>query len=95
MSENSKNYLKIKETKNLKKLQEETSINSPSRLNETNIIQSNEKTNINLQVKNEKFKFKDHYKNKGNVYMFLFDENGTPKIVIGPHCKKRKFNYNI
>ena len=94
MSENSKNYLKIKETKNLKKLQEETSINSPSRLNETNIIQSNEKTNINLQVKNEKFKFKGHYKNKGNIHMFLFDENGIPKIVIGPHCKKWKYNYN-
>lgn len=26
---------------------------------------------------------------KGNTLMFFFDENGSPKIVIGPHCKKR------
>ena len=24
----------------------------------------------------------------GNTYMFFFDKNGSPLIVIGPHCKK-------
>ena len=28
---------------------------------------------------------------KGNTYMFLFDKNGSPKIVIGLHCKKIKY----
>ena len=93
MAENPKKYLKIKETENLKNLQEETSINSPIRLNETNVSQNNEK--INIQIKNEIFKFKNHYKNKGNIHMFLFDQNGIPKIVIGPHCKKWKYNYNF
>ena len=93
MAENPKKYLKIKETENLKNLQEETSINSPVGLNETNISQNNEK--INIQIKNEIFKFKNHYKNKGNIHKFLFEQNGIPKIVIGPHCKKWKYNYNF
>ena len=29
---------------------------------------------------------------EGNTIMYFFDKNGSPKIVIGPHCKK---NNNI
>lgn len=29
---------------------------------------------------------------QGNTVMYFFDKNGSPKIVIGPHCKK-KYNY--
>ena len=28
---------------------------------------------------------------KGNTSMYFFDQNGSPKIVIGPHCKKRYY----
>ena len=24
---------------------------------------------------------------RGNTFMYFFDKNGSPKIVIGPHCK--------
>ena len=27
---------------------------------------------------------------RGNTFMHFFDKNGSPKIVIGPHCKKIK-----
>jgi len=87
MDKNSKKFLKIKETERLKKFEEENSINSPTRLNETNIIPDQEKSDIKIPVKNDEFKHKNHYRNKGNVHMFLYDENGIPKIVIGPHCK--------
>ena len=33
----------------------------------------------NIKIKNR----------RGNTFMYFFDENGSPKIVIGPHCKKR------
>ena len=29
---------------------------------------------------------------EGNTKMYFFDQNGSPKIVIGPDCKK---NYNF
>ena len=87
MVENPNKFSKIKETENLKKFEEEKSINSPNRLTETDIITVNDKKDINIPLKNEKFKYKDHYRNKGNIFMFLFDEDGIPKIVIGPHCK--------
>ena len=95
MDKNSKKFLKIKETERLKKFEEENSINSPTRLKETNIIPDLDKSDIKMPVKNEEFKQKNHYKNKGNIHMFLFDENGIPKIVIGPHCKNWKYNYFI
>lgn len=27
---------------------------------------------------------------EGNTIMYFFDKNGSPKIVIGPHCKNNK-----
>jgi hypothetical protein len=46
-----------------------------------------------LVVKNDFSIQKNDYKKikmrrYGNTYTFLFDKNGDPKIVIGPHCKK-------
>ena len=63
------------------------SISSRNRLTETDVIPVKDKKDINISLNNKKFKYKDHYRNKGNIYMFLFDEDGIPKIVIGPHCK--------
>ena len=28
---------------------------------------------------------------RGNTLMYFFDKNGSPKIVIGPHCKKKLY----
>ncbi len=28
---------------------------------------------------------------RGNTVMYFFDKNGSPKIVIGPHCKKKLY----
>ena len=28
-----------------------------------------------------------YYERRGNCFFFLFDSNGYPKIIIGPHCK--------
>ena len=87
MDEYPNKFIKIKETEKLKKFVEEKSISSPNKLTETDLIPDNDKRDIHIPIKNEKFKYKDHYKNKGKTYMLLFDENGMPKIVIGPHCK--------
>jgi hypothetical protein len=91
MVENPKKISKIKETEKLKYFQEEESINSPTNLTQINIIQNEPKNNENTSTNKDKFKNKDHYLNKGNIKMYLFDKNGIPKIVIGPHCK----NINI
>ena len=91
MVENPKKISKIKETEKLKYFQEEESINSPTNLTQINIIQNEPKNNENISTNKDKFKNKDHYLNKGNIKMYLFDDDGIPKIVIGPHCK----NINI
>ena len=46
-----------------------------------------------LVAKNDFNIQKNYYKNikmrrYGNTFTFLFNKNGDPKIVIGPHCKK-------
>ena len=88
MDMNPKKFMKLKETEKLKKFEEDTSINSPTKLNsDTNIIQNTENKEIKVSVKKEKYMYKEHYRDKGKVHMFLFDEDGIPKIIIGPHCK--------
>ena len=47
---------------------------------------------LNKNVNN--IKKKNHYYNKGNIHMFLFNKESVPRIVIGPHCKKNKNNFN-
>ena len=90
MEKNHKKINNIKETEVLKN--EENSLNSPTELTEQNPIQDEKKNDININIptkkeRKDKFKFKEHYLNKGNVHMFCFNKNGIPKIVIGPHCK--------
>ena len=84
MDENPKKYIKVKEEENLDNLQEETSISSQSKFSEINTIQE-QKNNKN------KFKYIEHYFDKGNVLKYFYDKNGIPKIVIGPHCKKKYY----
>ena len=100
MDENRNKNLKVKETEKLKNIQEDSTINSPTRLTEINIlpdIGKNEEKNV---VHKDIYKFKNHYLDKGNILMYLIDKNG----IIGPHCKKenilfyfilREINYYI
>ena len=48
-----------------------------------------------LVAKNDFSIQKNSYKNTqmrryGNTFTFLFNNNGDPEIVIGPHCKNEK-----
>ena len=87
MDENRSKSFKVKETEKLKNIQEDSTINSPTRLTEINVLPDTGKNEENTVVHKDIFKFKDHYLDKGNILMYLFDKNGIPKIVIGPHCK--------
>ena len=83
-----KNMKTKNETEELK--QEENSLRATTAadLTEQNIIQDIQKNDMTLSLNKIEIK-KPHYFNKGNVHMFLFDENSVPRIVIGPNCKKK------
>ena len=87
MDENPKKYMKVREEENSDNLHEEAVVNSQSKFSEINIEQKQKKNKKNIQDNNNKFKYKDHYLDKGNILKYCFDKNGIPKIVIGPHCK--------
>lgn len=71
----------------LKEKQEENSARGSTDLTEQNMVEDVQKNDINLSLTKNKLKKKSHYYQKGNVYMFFFDKNSIPRIVIGPHCK--------
>ena len=65
----------------------DSSFNSANDLSDRNIIVDLSKNGISAL--NKVIKKKDHYYYKGNVHMFFYDKDGIPRIVIGPHCKKK------
>ena len=77
--------IKTKSDKNDKKL--DSSFNSVTDLSERKIIVDLGKNG--LSALNKVIKKKEHYYHKGKVHMFFFDKDGMPRIVIGPHCKKK------
>ena len=88
-TENKNNKIK-NELVVLKGKKEENSINVSADMTEQKIIQDViQKNDIALALNKTVIKKKPHYYNKGKVHMFLFCGNGTPLIVIGPHCKKK------
>ena len=81
-----KNMKSKNETEELK--QEENSLRvTTAELTEQNIIQDIQKNDITISLRKADIKKKPHYWGKGNLYMFCYDKNGVPRIVIGPHCK--------
>ena len=62
---------------------------------ETELINNTEIKNIDSQNKFNSLiimyqpllKPYKYYEKNGNFFFFLFDSNGYPKIIIGPHCK--------
>mgnify|MGYP007102050611 FL=1 len=95
MDENRNKNLRVNETEKLKSNHEDSRINSPTRLTEINVLPDSGKNDENTEVHKDIFKFKDHYLDKGNILMYLFDKNGIPKIVIGPHCKTNNILFNF
>ena len=83
-----------KESDILKEKPEDNSLSVTRDITAQNIIQDIQKNDMTLSLNKIEIKKKNHYDNKGNVYMFLFDENSVPRIVIGPHCKKEKIKIN-
>ena len=79
-----KNMKSKNETEELK--QEENSLRVTADLTEQNIIQDIQKNDITMALRKD-IKKKPHYWDKGNLYLFFYDKNGVPRIVIGPHCK--------
>jgi len=67
----------------------DSSFNSAADLSDRKIIVDLSRNGIS--VLNKSIKKKDHYYHKGNVHMFFYDKDGMPRIVIGPHCKKKIF----
>ena len=51
------------------------------------IIQDIQKNDITVSLRKDDKKKKPHYWDKGNLYLFFYDKNGVPRIVIGPDCK--------
>jgi hypothetical protein len=81
----SKNELDI-----LKSKKEDITIGDSTDMTQQKIIQDIiQKNDITLALNKTIIKKKPHYYNKGKVHMFLFCKNGSPIIVIGPHCKKK------
>ena len=80
-----KNMKSKNETEELKK--EENYLRAATaELTEQNIIQDIQKNDITISLRKDEIK-KPHYWGKGNLYLFCYDKNGVPRIVIGPHCK--------
>ena len=77
-----------KESDELKEKREDSSLRVSADLTAQKIIQDIQKNDMTLSLNKIEIK-KPHYFNKGNVHMFLFDENSVPRIVIGPNCKKK------
>ena len=67
----------------------DSSFNNGIDLSERNIIVDLSKNGISAL--NKVIKKKDHYYYKGNMHMFFYDKDGIPRIVIGPHCKKKNY----
>ena len=90
------NNLKYKnESEILKEKKEDNSLRNSADIS-SQIIQDVQKNDMtaSLNKKINNIKKKNHYYNKGNIYMFLFNKDSVPRIVIGPHCKKNKNNFN-
>ena len=89
--------INIFQTKNesviLKENKEDKSLRATTDLTDQNIIESQKNDIISSLTKNT-MKKKHHYYNKGKLFMFLFNKDDVPRIVIGPDCK-RKNNINI
>ena len=62
---------------------------------ETELMNNTEIKNLDSQNKFNSLIIKDqpllkpdkYYERRGNCFFFVFDTNGYPKIIIGPHCK--------
>ena len=67
----------------------DSSFNSAADLSDRRIIVDLGKNG--LSALNKVIKKKDHYYHKGNVHMFFYNKDGIPRIVIGPHCKKKTY----
>ena len=81
-----KNMKTKNETEELK--QEENSLRATAAdLTVQNIIQDIQKNDITVSLRKDDIKKKPHYWDKGNLYLFFYDKNGVPRIVIGPDCK--------
>lgn len=85
-----KNNMKSKnESEILKEKQDDSSNQGSPDLSIQNIIHDVvQKNDITLKLNKNNIKKKHHYYNKGKVYMFFFNRNEEPRIVIGPNCKK-------
>ena len=90
------NNLKAKnESEILKEKPEDNSLRNSTDIS-SQIIQDVQKNDmiVSLNKNMNNIKKKNHYYNKGNIHMFLFNKESVPRIVIGPHCKKNKNNFN-
>ena len=85
---------KIEEAEITKTETEMVSVSSKKERDESLLSQKEELVEIPIQQGTSNVLVKSFMppttNRKGNMYMFLFDQNGCPRICIGPHCEQKK-----